>query len=98
VREAVTNVVRHSDADECLLRLSRAPGGATELRITNDGVGAAAEPAPGARPGEGGGSGIAGLRERLTAVGGTLTTGHDGDRFTVTARVPHALRTAGEDA
>ncbi len=113
VREAVTNVVRHSDARECLLRMSRAPGGVVELRITNDGV----RPVPREGHAPGGGSGIPGLRERLAAVGGTLGTDHDGDRFTVTARVPggpgpagkdaaaaagerqpYALRTAGEDA
>ncbi len=114
VREAVTNVVRHSDASECVLRLT-ADDGRVVLRVTNDGV-RQATAAPEAAPG--GGSGIQGLRERLAAVGGTLLTDHAGDRFTLTASLPtpgvplgaraadgaavgqdpYALRTAGEDA
>ncbi|TWH31555.1 two-component system sensor histidine kinase DesK [Isoptericola variabilis J7] len=82
VREAVTNVVRHSDARECMLRLVRLSDGGTELRIVNDGV------VPAASGTSSDGSGIAGLRERVEAVGGTLTADGDGDRFTLTARVP----------
>jgi two-component system sensor histidine kinase DesK len=84
VREAVTNVVRHSAAGECVLRLEQT-GGATVLTVTNDGVRRAA-PVPGP-----GGNGLAGLRERLAAVGGAVTTRSDGDRFVLTARVPAAV-------
>jgi two-component system sensor histidine kinase DesK len=84
VREAVTNVVRHSDATECRLDLDvdrSADVPAVVLRIVNDGV------APGAvRASDG--NGLAGLRERLVAVDGTLDATADGDRFTVVARVP----------
>lgn len=82
VREAVTNVVRHSAAGECVLRLEQADG-ATVLTVSNDGVRPAA---PG--PAGPGGNGLAGLRERLAAVGGGVTTRYDGDRFVLTARVP----------
>jgi two-component system sensor histidine kinase DesK len=82
VREAVTNVVRHSAAGECVLRLEQADG-ATVLTVSNDGVRPGA-PGPAGR----GGNGLAGLRERLAAVGGGVTMRFDGDRFVLTARVP----------
>jgi signal transduction histidine kinase len=57
-------------------------------------AGAAGGPVPdpaGTEPGPAGGSGLAGLRERLAAVGGTLDAGPvRGGRFRVTARVPLA--------
>ncbi|WP_407320415.1 histidine kinase [Isoptericola halotolerans] len=90
VRETVTNVVRHSRATECRLELDDDGGGATVLRIANDGVGGAGAGAGAGAGGAGdrGGTGLAGLRERLAAVGGTLDVTTHGDRFIVTARVP----------
>ncbi len=85
VREAVTNVVRHSKAAECRLELDD-DGDTTVLRIVNDGV-VGAEPGA-VRRGEPAGTGLAGLRERLAAVGGTLDVSTHGDRFTLVARVP----------
>ncbi|MFQ1001248.1 sensor histidine kinase [Modestobacter sp. SSW1-42] len=78
VREAVTNVLRHSAAGECAIALTRGDG-EVGLTVTNDGV-----------PGEpaGVGSGLAGLRERLAAGGGTLDAVRDGDRFRLTATLP----------
>ena len=67
VREGVTNVIRHSGATRCSVRLW--PDAA---EVADDGTGA-----PGARPGGPGtrtGSGLVGLRERAEAVGGTVTT------------------------
>jgi two-component system, NarL family, sensor histidine kinase DesK len=88
VREAVTNVVRHSRARECRLELDD-DGAGTILRITNDGVVKGADDGAGTGgAGGSGGAGLAGLRERLAAVGGTLDVTADGDRFTVTACVP----------
>lgn len=60
VREGITNIVRHSHARSCAIRLSLA-----EIEITDDGVGGAAPP----------GSGLTGLRERVAAAGGTLDAG-----------------------
>jgi two-component system, NarL family, sensor histidine kinase DesK len=60
VREGLTNVVRHSRASTCSIQLSR-----SAVEITDDGVGAAAPP----------GNGLRGLRERVTAVGGTVDAG-----------------------
>ncbi|MEU0069332.1 sensor histidine kinase [Streptomyces sp. NPDC006332] len=101
VREAVTNVVRHSGAERCEITVA----GAAErvrLTVTDDGSGAEAS-APTrvwtSGPGDAwvdagfregiGGTGLKGLRERLAAAGGSLTAG-PGTRggFTVTAELP----------
>ncbi|WP_245627782.1 sensor histidine kinase [Actinomadura oligospora] len=79
LREAVTNVVRHSTARTC--RITVTPEGDTvRLRVVNDG---AAEPPP-ATPSPGpGGSGLRGLAER---TGGRLTAGaRAGGRFELVA-------------
>ncbi|MBT2438992.1 sensor histidine kinase [Streptomyces sp. ISL-36] len=81
VRETTTNVLRHGDASRCVISLRRKDG-AVVLTVENDGV----REVPGPRVG---GSGLAGLRERLSAVDGTLAAGPgDGGTFLVTARVP----------
>ncbi|MGF1430365.1 sensor histidine kinase [Kitasatospora sp. LaBMicrA B282] len=79
VREAATNVLRHSEAEQVSVRLWR-QGGQAVLELVNDGVRATA-------PGDGG-SGLAGLRERLTAQGGELSCRQDGDRYTLRATLP----------
>ncbi|WP_256095137.1 sensor histidine kinase [Streptomyces sp. EN27] len=85
VRETATNVLRHGDPRHCSIRLARTRD-AVVLEVENDGAGAA-DPLGGG--GDGGGSGLAGLRERLGALGGTLTAGPVGDDlFRVTATVP----------
>ncbi|MEW2515006.1 histidine kinase [Streptomyces sp. NPDC046870] len=81
VREATTNVLRHGDAGHCAVGLTVREGLAV-LTVENDGAVAADG---------GGGSGLAGLRERLAAVGGTLEAGFAGagrDRFRLVAEVP----------
>jgi two-component system sensor histidine kinase DesK len=82
VREGVTNVLRHSDAARCRISL-RADGlDGVAVEIVNDR----------ARPraaGPGAGSGLAGLTERIEAVGGSLTARHEPDgRFRLLATVP----------
>ncbi|AQS68813.1 sensor histidine kinase [Streptomyces pactum] len=82
VREATTNVLRHGNAEKCAVTV-RITEGRVVLTVENDGV---AE-ATGAGPS--GGSGLAGLRERLSAVDGTLEAGRAGkDVFRLTAEVP----------
>ncbi|WP_344498878.1 sensor histidine kinase [Streptomyces enissocaesilis] len=91
VREATTNVLRHGDARSCTVRLT-SDGGRAVLVVENDG--AEGGPAPGTP-----GSGLAGLRERLTAVGGTLRAGPAGDgRFRLTAEVPLAQEALVQNA
>lgn len=84
VREATTNILRHSDAEHVLIRL-RSTDAEHTLLIENDGVGVLA--GSGSRAA---GSGLAGLRERVAAVGGTLESALDtaAGRFTLTVRVP----------
>lgn len=87
VRETATNVLRHGDPRHCWIRLARTRD-AVVLEVENDGAGAT-DPLGG--PDDGGGSGLAGLRERLGALGGTLGAGPAGeDLFRVTATVPLA--------
>ncbi len=78
VREAVTNVLRHSRASWCTVEL-RAAGGEAELQVVNDGA-RGTETAWG--------NGLTGLAERLAAGGGRLSAGRDGDRFVLAATVP----------
>ncbi|GAA3275496.1 sensor histidine kinase [Dactylosporangium vinaceum] len=79
VREGVTNVVRHSEAKHCWVRLDRAA-----VEISDDGRGPAgldAQPAE-----KSAGHGLDGLRERLDAAGYALTIGRrDGGGFLLRA-------------
>ncbi|GGY11615.1 sensor histidine kinase [Streptomyces anandii] len=81
VREATTNVLRHGDARRCAVSL-RVTDDLAELCVENDGV---PDPPAGDRPG----SGLAGLRERLQELDGTLRAGPAGPgRFRLTAGIP----------
>ncbi|MEU6576903.1 sensor histidine kinase [Streptomyces sp. NPDC046805] len=84
VREAVTNVVRHSAAARCEISVE-ADDGRVRLTVTDDGTGTGA-----ARPREGiGGTGLKGLTERLATAGGSLRAGAaPRGGFTVTAELP----------
>ncbi|MFJ6725471.1 sensor histidine kinase [Streptomyces sp. NPDC091281] len=81
VQEALTNVVRHSAARHARVRLDRADG-TVRLRVDDDG------PPTGTDAG-GGGNGLAGMRERAAALGGTIEAGprEDGG-FRVLAVLP----------
>ncbi|BDZ55310.1 hypothetical protein GCM10025870_23830 [Agromyces marinus] len=94
VREATTNILRHAEASEVRIEVESGADGAS-LVIVNDGVRVEGAREAGAGAGAGSGrvpgSGLAGLRERLAAVGGRLDTrvaGRSGDRFEVRAGVP----------
>ncbi|MFD8231054.1 sensor histidine kinase [Streptomyces sp. NPDC059696] len=84
VREAATNVLRHGDARRCTVRLTVREG-LVMLSVENDGVREA-----GAESGSGpSGSGLAGLRERLAAIDGTLEAGPVGrGLFRLTVEIP----------
>ncbi|GIH27090.1 histidine kinase [Acrocarpospora phusangensis] len=81
VREAVTNVLRHSTASFCDITV-RFTGEEAVLEVRNDGVTA--------RPvAEDVGSGLTGLGERLAAVGGTLSARpNSSGEFTLRAVAP----------
>jgi two-component system sensor histidine kinase DesK len=85
LREAVTNVVRHSGARRCtvaLVRRQTLDGPMLELSVEDDGAGGV----PG--PGGGSGNGLTGLTERLEKAGGSLEAGRAGRGFRLVARVP----------
>ncbi|MEU5093187.1 histidine kinase [Streptomyces sp. NPDC020996] len=82
LREAVTNVVRHSGARRCtvgLLTRQTLDGRVLELSVEDDGRGG---------PGKGAGNGLTGLAERLEKAGGTLEAGGTRRGFRLVARVP----------
>ncbi len=88
LREATTNVIRHSNATTCTIELGSPPGAepgprVAVLRVRNDG----AIPGPGNTPGHG----LAGLRERMAALGGQVTAGPEpGGWFSIEVSLPVA--------
>jgi two-component system, NarL family, sensor histidine kinase DesK len=81
LREAVTNVLRHSAARNCAI-LANQDGKMITLKVINDGV-----PQP-HKPGTGG-HGLHNLARRLEVIGGELSTrGSDDDQFSLLAIVP----------
>jgi two-component system, NarL family, sensor histidine kinase DesK len=87
MREATTNVLRHSQARHTDVDY-RVEAGVARLRVGNDGAVAG--------PSASRGTGLDMLAVRLAAVGGTLTWEQDGDRFVVAASLPvHAGGEAG---
>jgi two-component system sensor histidine kinase DesK len=87
LREAVTNVIRHSGATSCLIRLA-GHGEELSLEVTDDGRGFG-ETDPAAQKSATRGTGLRGMSERLSAVGGRLSLGpgHPGHGFRLTATV-----------
>jgi signal transduction histidine kinase len=82
VQESLTNVVRHAGPATATVRVGYQPD-ALVVEVADTGRG---RPSGAARPG---GHGIAGMRERAAAVGGTLQAGPSGDGgFLVRARLP----------
>jgi two-component system, NarL family, sensor histidine kinase DesK len=87
VREAITNVLRHSRATSCTITL-RTTGGRAELEVVNDGV---LEEVATAENGHTG-IGLTGLGERLAGAGGPLEMRRDGASFVLTASLPGGAR------
>ena len=87
VREATTNVLRHSGARSVTVTLTE-DGGDAVLSVVDDGRGPADDTAPG--------SGLTGLAERVGALGGALTggAGRDGG-YELRAVLPLAPVPAG---
>jgi signal transduction histidine kinase len=81
VQESLTNVLRHAGAATAAVRIAMSDGRLT-VSVTDTGRGG--DPAAPA-----GGHGLAGMRERVAALGGELSTGPlPGGGFAVTATIP----------
>ncbi|MEV1169314.1 sensor histidine kinase [Nonomuraea sp. NPDC049784] len=87
VREALTNVSRHSGTTQATLTITNASGNIM-IRVEDDG--------PGATYDEGSGFGLQGMRERAMALGGTLEAGSRPEGgFRVVAHLPLNLPSNG---
>jgi len=102
VQEALTNIVKHSGADEAAVTVRYEPGYVTVSvadtgnravavtlgRVASRGR-AGSSVGGGARPAASGGFGLAGIAERVASCGGKLTVGpSEAGGFAVTARLP----------
>jgi signal transduction histidine kinase len=84
-QEAITNTLRHAVHPETVaVRVTIGPD-SVELEVTDDG-----RQDLSARPGAGGGHGLAGMRERARACGGSVIVGPDGRGWVVRAILPAA--------
>ena len=81
LREAVTNVIRHSRATECLITIERTDR--LRMIITNDGVTTGDDHHQSTA-----GHGLIGIRERMAELQGDLVISKDQGRFTVEGSVP----------
>lgn len=89
LREAVTNVVRHADAQRATISITTV-GGDVRLEVSDDGRGSVG-PA---------GSGISGMRERIAALGGLVEVGDPrggDDRHGTVVEVTVPLAAAADD-
>ncbi|HWS50691.1 MAG TPA: sensor histidine kinase [Microbacterium sp.] len=84
VQESITNVVRHADASRVDVRVQQVAEH-IDVTIVNDDASAAGRAPRRARET---GSGLAGMRERATLLGGTFTAGFEDDGFVVRASIP----------
>lgn len=96
LREAVTNILRHSTATACTIEATTEDG-ALRLHVSNDGVpdqtaardhAAAGDHAAWPDADGGAGSGLANLTARVRAAGGRLTINQAGSRFDLSAEIP----------
>jgi len=81
VREALANTARHAGPTRARVTIRRDADGVL-VTVEDDG------PRPGWRPHPGAGQGLAGLRERVVALAGTLDARPYGHGFRLTARLP----------
>ncbi len=81
VREALSNVARHAGPTGVEVQVHR-DGSFVQVVVSDEG------PAHGWHAAPGAGHGLAGLRERIGSLGGTLTTAPAGGGFRLAARIP----------
>lgn len=83
LKEAVTNVVKHSRADHCSVEFSETEK-EIRLQVEDDGIGKNSVPEFG--------NGLQGMRERLSFINGTLAITAHSKGFKVDMTVPKILR------
>ncbi|MGW4640290.1 sensor histidine kinase [Sphaerisporangium sp. NPDC004334] len=79
VQECLTNALRHAGPVPVTLRVA-ADGRTLAIEVSN--------PVTGRRAREAGGRGLAGIRERVTLLGGAMTAGEESGRWQVSVRLP----------
>ena len=80
LREAVTNVIRHAEASRCTIQVATDADEALQLRVCDNGRGGDIQE----------GSGLQGMRARLSAAGGRLELESDGSGTRLVARLAKA--------
>jgi two-component system, NarL family, sensor histidine kinase DesK len=85
LREALTNILRHSAATTCVIKVT-ADEGVLSLHVGNDGV--AGQAADDQQAAAAGGRGLVNLESRVRATGGRLACQLADGRFSLTAQVP----------
>jgi len=83
VLESLTNIRRHAASAAKVTVTARRDAGAARIVVTDDGGDAPPHPRR-----DGGGTGLAGLDERLRILGGSLTAGPCGEGWRVVATLP----------
>jgi two-component system sensor histidine kinase DesK len=83
LREAITNILRHSQARQCAITVE-SEGGVVRLRLSNDGAASTPLPTTGT------GHGLDNLQTRVTGCGGVLTTRRTGGTFVLMIELPVA--------
>ena len=79
VQELITNTLRHAQAHELSIEIQQSATGALSIAARDDGRGGAVVE----------GHGLAGMRERFEALGGSLSVAcAPGQGFSVQARIP----------
>ncbi|MFM9445929.1 sensor histidine kinase [Streptomyces acidiscabies] len=91
VQESLTNATKHAPGSAVHVRIAHEDG-RTEVEVINSAP--PAGPLPGLVPGN---RGLAGLRERVSALGGDLSTGPFERGFRVTAVMPDRVSSARTD-
>ena len=85
VREGVTNVIRHSGAHECIIRVTRDEQG-IRIEVADDGKAASTD---NSNNSDNDGNGLRGLAERAAALGGEFAAGPgEGGGFRLEVTVP----------
>jgi signal transduction histidine kinase len=90
VQEALTNVLKHAEANQATVRIRHGDGG-IEIEVTDDGVGQSSGGSS-----DGAGHGLTGIRERVGLFGGSLDVGPGpAGGWRLVARLPGAAAQNG---